>query len=150
MGERGKGRYVTIHADLALKLEVALVCDDDDGERVLILHAQDLLVERAYFLERVPRSDRVDEQKPFAGPHVLLAHGTNKRRGKSQEKRRRKKIRRHVADLIRSEWRRYVPVFFLAGCIQNIEEGNLVVDDALLPVRICCHARQTLSRERMR
>jgi len=92
-----------IHADLALKFEVALVCDDDDGERVLILHAEDLLVERAYFLERVPRSDRVDEQKPFAGPHVLLAHGT---------------------------------VFFLAGCVQNIEEGNLVVDDALFPVGI--------------
>jgi len=66
----------TIHADLALKLEVAFVCDDDDGERILVLHAQDLLVERADFLERVPRGDRVDEQKPFTGPHVLLAHGT--------------------------------------------------------------------------
>jgi hypothetical protein len=27
-----RGGYVTIHADLALKFEVALVCDDDDGE----------------------------------------------------------------------------------------------------------------------
>jgi hypothetical protein len=63
---------------LALKFEVALVCNDDDGERVLILHAQDLLVERAYFLERLLQSDRVDEQKAFAGPHVLLTHGTVK------------------------------------------------------------------------
>ena len=69
----------TVHADLALKLEVAFVCDDDDGERILVLHAQNLLVERADFLERVPRGDRVDEQKPFTGPHVLLAHGTAKR-----------------------------------------------------------------------
>lgn len=66
----------TVHADLALKLEVAFVCDDDDGERILVLHAQNLLVERADFLERVPRGDRVDEQKAFAGPHVLLAHST--------------------------------------------------------------------------
>lgn len=51
----------TVHPDLALKLEVAFICDDDDGERILVLHAENLLVERADFLERVPRSDRVDE-----------------------------------------------------------------------------------------
>jgi len=86
----------TVHADLALKFEVAFVCHDDDGERILVLHAQDLLVERADFLERVPRGDRVDEQKPFTGPHVLLAHGTNKR---SKDKR----VRPPCAWLIRSE-----------------------------------------------
>lgn len=73
-----EGMIRTVHADLALEFEVAFVCDDDDGERVLVLHAQNLLVERADFLERVPRGDRVDEQEPFAGPHVLLAHGTTK------------------------------------------------------------------------
>ena len=72
----------TIHANLPLKLKVALVGDDNDGERVLVLHAQDLLVERADFLKRVPRGDRVDEQKPFTGPHVLLSHGTVSKRGK--------------------------------------------------------------------
>ena len=51
----------TIHANLPLKLKVALVGDDNDGERVLILHAQYLLVKRADFLKRVPRGDRVDE-----------------------------------------------------------------------------------------
>jgi len=73
-----EGMIRTVHADLPLEFEVAFVCDDDDGKRVLVLHAQNLLVERADFLERVPRGDRVDEQKPFAGPHVLLAHGTTK------------------------------------------------------------------------
>lgn len=70
----------TVHADLALKLEVTFVCDDNDGERILVLHAQNLLVERADFLERVARGDRVDEQEAFAGPHVLLAHSTAQKR----------------------------------------------------------------------
>jgi hypothetical protein len=87
----GDGTIRTVHANLPLKLEVAFVCDDNDGERVLVLHAQNLLVERADFLERVPRRDRVDEQEPFTGPHVLLAHGTT-----SGDVSREREIRRHV------------------------------------------------------
>jgi len=51
----------TIHANLPLKLKVALIGDDNDGERVLILHAENLLMKRADFLKRVPQGDRVDE-----------------------------------------------------------------------------------------
>ncbi len=87
----GDGTIRTVHANLPLKLEVAFVCDDNDGERVLVLHAQNLLVERANFLERVPRRDRVNEQEPFTGPHVLLAHGTT-----SGDVSREREIRRHV------------------------------------------------------
>ena len=45
----------TVHANLTLVLEVTFVRNDDDRERVLVLHPEDLLVERADFLERVPR-----------------------------------------------------------------------------------------------
>jgi hypothetical protein len=89
----GDGTIRTVHANLPLKLEVAFVCDDNDGERVLVLHAQNLLVERADFLERVPRRDRVDEQEPFTGPHVLLAHGTA---SGDVSREREIRIRRHV------------------------------------------------------
>ena len=51
----------TIHANLALKLQVTLISNDNNGERVLILDSENLLVKRADFLERVPRCDRVDE-----------------------------------------------------------------------------------------
>jgi len=51
----------TIHANLPFKLKVTLIGDDNDGERVLILHAENLLVKRADFLKRVPRGDGVDE-----------------------------------------------------------------------------------------
>ena len=51
-GRRGAGACArTVHAHLALVLQVALVRNNDDGERVLVLHAQDLLVEGADFLE---------------------------------------------------------------------------------------------------
>jgi hypothetical protein len=41
----------TIHSDLSLILEVAFVCYYDDGEGVLVLHSEDLLVECADLLE---------------------------------------------------------------------------------------------------
>lgn len=39
--------------DLALVLEIALVGDEDDGEDILVLDAEDLLVKGRDFLERV-------------------------------------------------------------------------------------------------
>ena len=56
----------TVHAHLAFVLEVALVGNDDDGERVLVLYSEDLLVEGRYFFKRVARGDRIDEQEAFS------------------------------------------------------------------------------------
>jgi len=64
-----------IHPDLPLILQVALVSDDDDGEEVLILYSQDLLVEGADFLEGVAGCDGVHEKEALARAHVLLSHG---------------------------------------------------------------------------
>ena len=66
----------TIHAHLALVLEIAFIGDDDDGERVLVLYSEDLLVEGRDFFKRVARGDRVDEEEAFPCTHVLLAHRT--------------------------------------------------------------------------
>jgi hypothetical protein len=96
----GNGTIRTGHADLPLKLEVAFVCDDNDGERVLVLRVQNLLVERDDFVERVPRRDRVDEQEPFTGLHVLLAHGTA---SGGRIERKRDKTPCHGDSLTRSE-----------------------------------------------
>jgi len=64
-----------VHANLTLVLEIALIGDHNDGERVLILHPEDLLVEGADFLEGVAGCDGVDEEEAFACAHVLFAHG---------------------------------------------------------------------------
>ena len=65
----------TVHANLALILQVALVRNDDDGEPILVLHAEDLLVEGADLLEGAPGRDGVDEQEALARTHVLFPHG---------------------------------------------------------------------------
>ena len=71
----GQLRIRTVHPNLALVFQVALIGDQDDRETVLVLDSQDLLVERANFFEGVPGGDRVDEQEPFARAHVLFPHG---------------------------------------------------------------------------
>jgi hypothetical protein len=43
---------------------------------ILVLDAQDLLVELGDFLKGVARGDGVDEKETFAGTHVLLAHSS--------------------------------------------------------------------------
>jgi hypothetical protein len=68
-------KELTFGADLALVLQVALVADDDDGEVVPVLDAEDLLLEGHDLLEALPAGYAVDEQEALAGPHVLLAHG---------------------------------------------------------------------------
>jgi len=71
------GKITTlIHANLSFVFQVTFICDDDDGEGILILYSQDLLVECAYFLEGIAGCDRVDEQEAFTRSHILLAHGT--------------------------------------------------------------------------
>lgn len=95
---------LTLCADLSLALQIALVADDNDRERVLVLDSKDLLLECDDLLEALPRCYTVDQQKTLARPHVLLAH------------------------------RR---VFFLSGGIEHVQQRYLVVDHALLPVRVC-------------
>lgn len=65
----------TFCAHLSLRLQIALVADDNDGEVVFVLDAQDLLLECDNLLEALPRCYAVDEQEALACSHVLLAHG---------------------------------------------------------------------------
>jgi len=63
-----------VHADLTLVFQIALVRHDDNGERVLVLHTEDLLVECADFFERIAGGDRVYEKETLSRAHVLLTH----------------------------------------------------------------------------
>jgi hypothetical protein len=121
LGAKALGEVAAlVRLNLALVLEVALVGNNDDGEVVLVLYAEDLLVEGRNLLKRAARGDRVDEEESFTWrcyygvsaslycgaltrPHVLLPHGT---------------------------------VLFLASRVEDIEEGDLVINDALLAVRV--------------
>jgi hypothetical protein len=52
--------------NLTLVLEITLVGDEDDGEKVLVLDTEDLLVKGRDFLKRVTGCDRVDQQEALA------------------------------------------------------------------------------------
>jgi hypothetical protein len=65
----------TFEAHLTFSIQIALVANDNDGEVVLVLDAQDLLLECHDFLKALSRRYAVDEEEAFAGSHVLLAHG---------------------------------------------------------------------------
>jgi hypothetical protein len=120
---------------LAFVLEIALVGDDNDGERVLVLDSEDLLVERRNFFKRVARGDRIDEQEALSGAHVLLTHCAvyvkNLLIGLSE-----------MVLCVRSQSRQPGrgrldgPVFFLAGRIEHVKKRDLVVDHALLAIRV--------------
>ena len=64
----------TFCAHLTLVLQIALVAHDDDGEVVLVLDPQYLLLECDNLFKRLARRYAVDEQEALARPHVLLAH----------------------------------------------------------------------------
>lgn len=64
----------TLLRDCALFLQIALVGDDNDGKVVLVLDAQDLLLEGHDFFEGLARRYGVDEQEALAGAHVLFPH----------------------------------------------------------------------------
>lgn len=89
--------------DFTLSLEIALVAHENHGAVVLVLYAENLLLEGVDFVEALTRGDGVNEQEAFASAHVLLTHG-------------------HV--------------LFLAGGIEDIEEGVFFVNLALLAIRI--------------
>lgn len=113
---------LTVHAHLALVFEIALVGDDDHGELIHVLDPQDLLIERADFFKRVARRDGVYQQEAFASSHVLLPHGPCE-------------AFRNWKNLMGS--REHSPVFFLPSRVQHIKKGYLVVNDALLAIRVC-------------
>jgi len=66
----------TFCADFAFRLQVAFVSDYYDGEIVLVFDSQNLLLECQDFLKALTGGYAIDEEKAFAGAHVLLAHGT--------------------------------------------------------------------------
>lgn len=64
----------TLLGDRTLLLQITLVGNDDDGEVILVLDAQDLLLEGHDFFEGLARRNGVDEQESLAGSHVLFSH----------------------------------------------------------------------------
>jgi len=66
---------LTVHTDLTLVLEIALVSNEHHWEVILVLDPKDLLMELVDFLERLPGGYRVSEDESFPSPHVLFAHG---------------------------------------------------------------------------
>jgi len=60
--------------DLALGLEIALVAEDDDGDGVGVLHAEDLVAEARHFVKAGAGGDTVHAQEALARPHVLISH----------------------------------------------------------------------------
>ena len=50
----------TIHTNLSIVLQIALVRNDNDGERVAVLHTQNLLMEMRDFIKRAAGGDGVD------------------------------------------------------------------------------------------
>jgi len=62
---------------LTFRFEIALVGNEDDREKVLVLDAQDLLVESRDFLERVARRNRVNKQEALSAPRMKNEHKRN-------------------------------------------------------------------------
>jgi len=62
--------------DDALVLQVALVSDENHGDRVAVLDAEDLLAEVREVVERGLGNDTVDEDESLAVLHVQVTHGS--------------------------------------------------------------------------
>lgn len=65
----------TMCENLTLAFQIALVANKDHGAVVLVLDAQDLLLEGGNFLKALTGGDGVDKQEAFASAHILFAHG---------------------------------------------------------------------------
>lgn len=91
----------TSSCDLALVLKIALVSNDDNGKIVLVLYAQDLLLELLDFLKALLRSNAVYQKETLARSHILLPH---------------------------------CAVLLLTCSVENVEQCDLIVNDALLAV----------------
>jgi hypothetical protein len=92
-----------LHGDLAVVFQITLVTHNDDGEVVLVLNTENLLVEGGDLVKAVPGGDGVDAEETLSGPHVLLSHGG---------------------------------VLLLSGGVEHIQQGDLLVNDTLLPVAV--------------
>jgi hypothetical protein len=69
-----RNQQLTIHSNLTLILEIALVGNYDDWELVHVLDPENLLVKRADFLKRGAGRNGVHEEEPLARTHILLSH----------------------------------------------------------------------------
>ena len=65
---------LTVHANLTLVFEITFVPNEHHRKVVFVLDSKDLLMELVDFLEGLSSGDRVNEDEPFSGAHVLLAH----------------------------------------------------------------------------
>lgn len=63
-----------MRSDLPLVVQIALVCDNNDWEILLVLYTKNLLVEDGDLIERVSRSNAVDQEEALASAHVLFSH----------------------------------------------------------------------------
>lgn len=66
---------ITLLGDLSLAFQIALVAYNDDGEVILVLDAQNLLLEGHDLFEALSARYRVDEEETLARSHILFAHG---------------------------------------------------------------------------
>jgi len=112
----------TIHSNLPLIFQVAFVSRDNDGEGILVLDAENLLVKCGDFLERIARGDRVHQEEALSGAHVLLPHGTNH----ASSVRRLDHIQKN----------KNTPIFLLSGRVEDIKQRYFLIDDTLLAVRV--------------
>jgi hypothetical protein len=76
-------------------------------------------MESTNFLERIAGGDRVNQEEAFASAHVLLPHSSvgSERQGLSA-----------------AEY--YSPIFLLTGGVEDVEQCDFFIDDALLAVRV--------------
>jgi len=71
--EKQEERY-TLLGNLSLILQITLITHHNDGEIVLILDPQNLLLERDNFLETLSAGNTIHQQESLTRYHVLLAH----------------------------------------------------------------------------
>ena len=65
----------TLLRNLSLTLQITLITNHNNGEIILILNPQNLLLEGEDFLEALSARDAIHEQEALARSHVLLSHG---------------------------------------------------------------------------
>ena len=65
----------TLLGNLSLPLQIALVANHNDGEVILVLDSQNLLLEGHDLLEALTACDTVDQEETLTRSHILLAHG---------------------------------------------------------------------------
>jgi hypothetical protein len=98
----------TEHVYHAIILEITLVPDEHDGNRLSVFDAQDLFVVCANQVERIPFGDRVHEEEALAVEHVVLPHraisyNPPKRKHPRSKRQNREKRRRRANEKKKKE-----------------------------------------------